>query len=259
VQEMARSLKLLRSLSIADVGRLVGEPGRADMLVALLDDRALTATELAAVAEITRSTASTHLARLTQGGLLRKTTQGRHRYFRLAGPQVAAMLEGMLVAAAGPGPQRRLAPLRIDPALRAARTCYDHLAGSLGVGLADALVARGALALTPEAGEVTQAGRELLAAFGVATGALPQSRRLYCRPCLDWSERRCHIAGVLGAALLQRCLELGWIERAMEGRVVTVTPKGRRGFAQRFGFEFEADAGATRTAASIAAESHRAR
>jgi DNA-binding transcriptional ArsR family regulator len=250
---------LLPGVTLAQVGRLVGEPGRADMLVALLDGRALTATELAAVADITRSTASAHLTRLTAGGLLRKTTQGRHRYFRLAGPQVAAMLEGMLVAAAGPAPQRRLPVLRIDPALRAARTCYDHLAGRLGVGLADALIARGALALTPEAGEVTPAGQELLAAFGSAAGAPPPSRRLYCRPCLDWSERRCHLAGALGAALLQRCLELGWIDRALEGRVVTVTAKGRRGFAHRFGFEFEAEADATRAAASSAAESRRAR
>jgi DNA-binding transcriptional ArsR family regulator len=253
------ALKLAAAVNIADVARLVGEPGRADMLVALLDGRALTATELAAVADITRSTASTHLTRLTEGGLLRKTTQGRHRYFRLAGPLVAAMLEGILVVAAGADPRRRAPVPRIDPALRAARTCYDHLAGRLGVGLADALIGQGALALTPEAGEVTEAGQELLASFGIATCAPRQSRRLYCRPCLDWSERRCHIAGVLGAALLQRCLELGWIDRAMEGRIVTVTAKGRRGFAHSFGFEFPADANATLAAASIAAECRRVR
>lgn len=238
---------------------MVGDPARANMLVALLDGRALTATELAGVADITRATASAHLARLSEGGLLRKTTQGRHRYFRLAGPEVAAMLEGILLVAAGSAALGRIPVSRIDPALRDARTCYDHLAGRLGVGLADALIARGALSLTPEAGEVTQTGRDLLASFGISTHAPQPSRRLYCRPCLDWSERRCHIAGVLGAALLQRCLELGWVDRAMEGRAVTVTATGRRGFAQQFGFEFEAATHATRVAVSNAAGYRRLR
>jgi DNA-binding transcriptional ArsR family regulator len=246
-------------LKIADIGRMVGEPGRAEMLVALLDGRALTATELAAVADVTRSTASAHLALLTEGGLLRKATQGRHRYFRLAGPQVATMLEGILNVAAGSAALRRIPISRIDPALRDARTCYDHLAGRLGVGLADALVAKGALTLTQEAGEITQAGQELLVSFGISTEIPRQSRRLYCRPCLDWSERRSHLAGILGAALLQRCLELGWIERALEGRIVIVTAKGRRGFAQRFGFQFEPGRTAISVATSIAAGSHRAR
>ncbi len=238
---------------------MVGERARADMLIALLDGRALTATELAGVADITRSTASAHLTRLSEGGLLRKTTQGRHRYFRLAGPEVAAMLEGILFVAAGSAALRRIPAWRIDPALRDARTCYDHLAGRLGVGLADALITKGALTLTPEAGEITEVGRDLLASFGISTHAPHPSRRLYCRPCLDWSERRCHVAGVLGAALLQRCLELGWVDRAMEGRVITVTAAGRRGFAQKFGFEFRADTNATRTAASSAAGYRRPR
>ena len=228
----------MAAVNIADVGRMVGEPARADMLVALLDGRALTATELAGVADITRSTASAHLTRLTEGGLLRKTTRGRHRYFRIAGPEVAAMLEGILVVAGESSALRRIPGSRIDPGLRDARTCYDHLAGRLGVGLADALVAKEALTLNEEAGEITQTGRELLAAFGIATDIARRSQRLYCRPCLDWSERRLHIAGVLGAALLQRSLDLGWIERAMEGRVVTVTAKGQHGLAQTFGFDF---------------------
>ncbi len=249
----------MAAVNIANVGRMVGEPARADMLIALLDGRALTATELAGVADITRSTASAHLTRLTEGGLLRKTTRGRHRYFRIAGAEVAAMLEGMLVVAGESSALRRLPGSRIDPELGDARTCYDHLAGRLGVGLADALIAKGALILTTEAGEVTEVGRSLLAAFGISSHAPHPSRRLYCRPCLDWSERRCHVAGILGAALLQRCLELGWIDRAVEGRVVTVTAKGRRGFAQRFGFEFKADTGATRSAASNAVGYRRAR
>jgi DNA-binding transcriptional ArsR family regulator len=251
-------LKLVAAVNIADVGRMVGEPARAEMLVALLDGRALTATELAGVADVTRSTASAHLTRLTEGGLLRKTTQGRHRYFRITGPKVAAMLEGILVVAGESSALRRIPGSRIDPGLRDARTCYDHLAGRLGVGLADALIAKHALTLNEDAGEITQPGRELLAAFGVATDVTRPSRRLYCRPCLDWSERRWHIAGVLGSALLQRCLDLGWIQRALEGRGVRVTAKGRRGFAQTFDFEFAATP-VTATAASSAAESHRAR
>ena len=249
----------MAAVNIANVGRMVGEPARADMLVALLDGRALTATELAGVAEITRSTASAHLTRLTAGGLLCRTTRGRHRYFRIAGPEVAAMLEGILVVAGESPALRRLPGSRIDPQLRDARTCYDHLAGRLGVGLADTLIAKGALILTAEAGEVTEAGRNLLASFGIATHAPHPSRRLYCRPWLDWSERRCHVAGILGAALLQRCLELEWIERAVEGRVVTVTAKGRRGFARQFAFEFKADTSATRWAMSNAAEYRRGR
>lgn len=246
-------------VNMADVGRMVGEPARADMLVALLDGRALTATELAGVADVTRPTASAHLTRLSEGGLLRKTTRGRHRYFRIAGPQVAAMLEGMLVVAAASAALRRGAGPPIDPALCDARTCYDHLAGRLGVGLAEALVAKGALALTEEAGEITQTGRGLLATFGIPTEITGRSQRLYCRPCMDWSERRWHLAGVLGAALLQRCLDLGWVDRALEGRAVTVTEKGRRGFAQTFDFEFKAASTATAVAASSAAEFRHAR
>lgn len=132
------------------------------------------------------------------------------------------------------GPTRRATP-RIDPALREARTCYDHLAGRLGVGIADALVARGAVVLGDEAGEVTEAGRALLAGFGVATESRTRRRRLLCRPCLDWSERRPHLAGVLGAALCRRCEELGWVRRQRDSRAVTVTAEGRRGLAETFG------------------------
>lgn len=205
--------------------------------VTLQDGRALTATELAAVADVTPSTASAHLTRLTEGGLICKTSRGRHRYFRLAGQEVATMLEGILVVAAEPSVSRRVPASRIDPALREARSCYDHLAGRLGVGLADALIAKGALALTEDAGEITDAGRKFLISFGIPTHVPRQSRGLYCRPCLDWSERRWHIAGVLGTALLERCLELRWISRAAEGRVITVSAIGRRGFAQTFGLK----------------------
>jgi len=202
--------------------------------IAEIAGRAMTAGELAQAAGVSAPTASGHLARLTQGGLLSAASQGRHRYFRLASPQVARMLEGIMVVAAPPPAARRATPL-IPPALRDARTCYDHLAGRLGVALADALVARGAVVLTEEAGEVTDSGRALLQAFGVAMGEPRRTRRLYCRPCLDWTERRPHLAGLLGAALLERALELGWITRRAGIRAVDVTIRGRRGFADVFG------------------------
>ena len=228
---------MMTGVNIAEVAALVGDPARANMLAALMDGRALTATDLAHVAGVRPATASGHLARLTQGGLLASTSQGRHRYFRLASREVAQMLEGIMAVAAEPRSTHRATP-RIDPALREARTCYDHLAGRLGVALADALVARGAVVLTEEAGEVTEAGHTLLQAFGAPADAPRRTRRLYCRPCLDWSERRPHLAGALGAALLNRALEMGWIMRAKEGRAVIVTPEGRSGFAEMFGVQF---------------------
>lgn len=141
---------------------------------------------------------------------------------------------GMPPVATASATPRRAVP-RIDPALREARTCYDHLAGRLGVALADALVARGAVALTQEAGEVTDSGRALLGSLGIALESPRGSRRLDCRPCLDWSERRPHLAGVLGAALLRRFVELGWLRRAPASRAVMVCAEGRRGLAATFG------------------------
>ncbi|MCJ2058504.1 winged helix-turn-helix domain-containing protein [Methylobacterium sp. J-048] len=223
--------------SMSGTAALIGDPARANILTALLDGRALTATELAHTAGVTAPTASGHLAKLVEGRLLGVTVQGRHRYFRLATPEVARMLETILVvAAAGPESIARRATPRISPELREARTCYDHLAGRLGVAIADALVSRGLIVLGEEAGEATEAGRAWLARFGVPVEPVGRTKRLFCRPCLDWSERRPHLAGRLGAALCCRCEELGWIDRARDGRVVTLTPTGRRGFADTFGF-----------------------
>ena len=145
----------------------------------------------------------------------------------------------MVVAAeptSEPPSEQRPAP-RIGRLLREARTCYDHLAGRLGVALTDALIHKGAIELDDEAGRVTEFGESFLLSFGISLSPKRQSRRLYCRPCLDWSERRFHLAGVLGNALLARTLELGWIIRANEGRAVSVTQKGRRGFSDRFGVD----------------------
>ena len=218
--------------AFAATAALVGDPARAAMLAALMDGRALTAAELAGVAGITPQTASAHLARLAGAGLLAVARQGRHRYHRLAGPPIARMLESILaVAETAAAPPPRTGPR--DAALRAARTCYDHLAGRLAVALADAMAMRGQIALSPDGGEETEAGFDLLDRLGIA--ARPGRGRLFCRPCLDWSERRPHVAGVLGAALCTRCFDLGWVRRRDGGRALMVTPEGWRGFAEAFG------------------------
>ncbi|HEV7267514.1 MAG TPA: helix-turn-helix transcriptional regulator [Falsiroseomonas sp.] len=218
--------------ALAETAALIGDPARAAMLAALLDGRALTAGELAAAAGITPQTASGHLARLAAGGLLAMEKQGRHRYHRLATPGVARLIEGLLdISATLP---RRIATGPRDAAMRLARTCYDHLAGRLAVAIADALVARGAIELTADGGAVTPAGEGFLASLGIAAAPV-RGGRLYCRPCLDWSERRPHVAGVLGAALCTRCLELGWVRRRSAGRTLEITPLGWQGFAERFG------------------------
>lgn len=222
------------TLSIAEVGALLGDPARANMLNALLDGRAWTATELAYAARVTPQTASGHLAKLTQGRLLEVAKQGRHRYYRLAGPRVAQLLEAAGAVAAD-GPPRYRPASRIDAQLRRARTCYDHLAGQLGVALADALVARGLLLLEEEGGAVTEAGIAALKDFGIDVGSLGARKRIFCRPCLDWSERRPHVAGAIGAALADRAFALGWIERVRDSRAVAITPVGEAGFAETFG------------------------
>ena len=219
---------------IAEVASHFGEPARVAMLAALMDGRALTATELAGVAGITPQTASTHLARLTHARLLRVERQGRHRYHRLATPDVARMLEGVMQLAAAREPLRSL-PLVVGPrdaALRTARTCYDHLAGRLGVAIADALVTAGAIELDDDAGLVTELGIAFLRRAGIAVlaagarGASSSSRPL-CRPCLDWSERRFHLAGKLGASICRHALEQRWVRRLPETRALEITTAGR--------------------------------
>ena len=222
------------ALSIAEVASLVGDPGRANILAALLDGRALTASELAYTAGVTPATASGHPSKLVKGRLLVAARQGRHRYFRLASPEVARMLEGIMVVATEPAPRLRATP-RISPVLREARTCYDHLAGRLAVALADALVERGHVVLAEDGGEVTPAGVALFAGLGIDLGISAKRRRAFCKPCLDWSERRPHLAGAVGTALAARAFELGWVERIRDSRAVAVTPTGLRGFSDAFG------------------------
>ncbi len=212
---------------------LVGDPARANMLTALMSGKALTATELAHEAGVTPQTASTHLAKLESGGLVVTEKQGRHRYFQLSGEDVAEVLEGLMGLAARAGHLRTRTGPR-DPALRRARVCYDHLAGDLGVGLYDGLQAKGYITDARSGVALTAAGARSLAEFGIDLSRLEDQRRPLCKTCLDWSERRSHLAGSLGAALLDRFYALRWARREKDSRVVTFSPAGERELRQRF-------------------------
>jgi DNA-binding transcriptional ArsR family regulator len=222
---------------IAEVASVIGEPARAAMLTVLMDGRALTAAELAGVAGITPQTASTHLARLIGAELVTVHKQGRHHYHRLAGPGVARLIEGLMQHATGEtAPQRQLRTGPREEAMRRARTCYDHLAGRLGVAIADALVVRGHVEMDDDAGLITESGAAFFTSIGVALpGSGARSSRPLCRPCLDWSERRPHLAGRLGAAICARGFEAGWLRRIAGTRAVSVTPKGQAALATILG------------------------
>jgi DNA-binding transcriptional ArsR family regulator len=213
--------------NIARVAALIGDPARAEVLTALLADRALTATELAGVAGVTKQTVSAHLAKLVDAGLLAVEAQGRHRYFRLAGHDIAQLLESLMGVAFRTGAVRVRAGPR-EPALRKARVCYDHLAGELAVIVYDGLHARGVLAAGVDGLVLTPAGATWCTSFGIDPGREAARHRAFCRPCLDWGERRHHLGGALGAALLKRLYELRWASRAKDSRVVTFTPKAEQ-------------------------------
>jgi DNA-binding transcriptional ArsR family regulator len=226
--------------AVSEIAALVGNPARANILIALMDGRALTATELAGAAGVSPQTASEHLAKLRDANLLTLAKQGRHCYFKLASPKIARMIEGIAVVAAD-GPQRYRPRWNGDDNLRKARTCYDHIAGRLGVALADALVLHKHLMLTEDGGVVTRRGERLLSGFGIALRDVSNGRRTFCKPCLDWSERRPHLAGALGAAIADRCFELEWIARLADSRALKILPKGVRGFTDVFGFTLSAE------------------
>jgi len=280
----ARPQFIARDVDIVPAAALIAEPTRAAMITALLDDRPLAAGELARVAGVSPATASAHLARLLNGGLVTMIKQGRHRYYHLAGPEVAAVMEALAnLSNATPVPVRSLRESRDAAALAQARTCYDHLAGRAGVALLDALLARGMLAPAPDGGQpsnggpsgagapagdgapnggrpgyegrharaapqaqirpeafvVTGDGLATLTSFGLNVGALEQSRRRFAGACLDWTERKPHLNGALGAAMTARLLGLGWIERGSRRRAVRVTPAGCAGLASTFGWSLE--------------------
>jgi DNA-binding transcriptional ArsR family regulator len=224
---------------IALVASLVGDPARANMLTALLSGRALTATELAHQAGITPQTASSHLSKLETGGLIEPEKQGRHRYYRLTGPDVAGVLEGLAGLAARAGHMRvRTGPK--DPALRRARICYDHLAGDLGVQMLDSMKKQRLVRHSQQTIELTAEGTRFMAnALQIDAEALAHPRRPVCKACLDWSERRHHLAGTLGAALMTRFTELKWAARdpAPGSRVVNFSRAGEKRFAALFGHD----------------------
>jgi len=202
-------------LDIAAIAALVGDPARANMLCALLDGRALTASELAYAAHVTPQTASGHLGKLARASLIVPAQQGRHRYYRLAGAHVAAMMESISAVSAIAPP--RLKPIRIDDKMREARMCYDHIE------------------LGEDGGVVTDSGEAFFHKLGVDLAAARGHRRAFCRPCVDWSERRFHTAGAVGSALAQRLMDLRWITRKRDGRALSITPVGWSKIERTFG------------------------
>lgn len=216
---------------LAEIGKLMGDPARANMLTLLLDGREHPASELGAAARVAKSTASWHLSKLIQGGFVISERSGRNRFVRLNSPEVAHMIETALGIAAAQARRRS----RVDEGLKRARTCYDHLAGQLGVAITDALVHARCLNLHEDGGQLTPKGQSQLSKFGLDLLAVQRAKRVYCRPCPDWTERRPHLAGAVGAAIAARCFQLGWIERIRGTRALKLSKAGLAGFEQHFG------------------------
>jgi DNA-binding transcriptional ArsR family regulator len=228
---------IVREPYFAGIAALMGDPARANILAALMDGRAMTAKELALIAGVSPPTTSGHLGKLVDGKLLEVIVQGRYRYYRLADSLVACAIEGIM-ALSGADESRRRRPISPgSEALRAARTCYDHLAGRLGVSLMDRLLGEGHIQPSEADFRVTKRGDNFFRDIGIDVASVAHQRRGFARPCLDWSERRPHLAGALGAALARQCFALGWIERFREGRAVAVTAAGRSGLRDTFGID----------------------
>ena len=215
---------------LSAVASLLGEPARTRILTALLTGRALTAKELAYFAGVTAATASSHLSRLLAGNLLSMERQGRHHYYRLRSAEVAQAIEGLMAVASIPSngwPPHG----HVEPALREARLCYDHMAGRLGVAVCDLLLRRRYVVLADGGGEVTPNGERFLAGLGVDLPRARSAKRHYCRGCIDWTERRHHISGAVGAALAAAFLAQRLVERIADSRALAVTPLGRKTLA----------------------------
>lgn len=218
------------------VAAAIAEPSRARILCCLMDGHARTSTELATVAQVSASTASAHLARLKENRLIELVVQGKHRYYKLASSDVGSALEALLVVAGAP--RKPFAP-STPSRLRQARTCYDHMAGSLGVALNDHFICKGWLETVSGSTDytVSDEGALALAALGVDVANARTRRRRFACGCLDWSERRDHLAGALGAALLQLCLQRGWVEQDLDSRALGISSEGRKQFRLRFGVQ----------------------
>ncbi len=226
---------MVAAANMVEVAALVGDTARATMLAALMSGQSLTGGELAYLAHISRPTASEHLAKLVDARLVAVTKKRRFNYYRIASPLVAQMLESIKAVAAIEVPARYQPRSARDDALRFARTCYDHLAGRVAVAIADALVAQGCVVLGEDGGEVTETGRRVLTELGAALTPHAGSRRIFCRPCLDWSERRYHVAGHVGAEICRCCLQRGWFVREHDSRVLRLKPAGKAGLFEAFG------------------------
>ena len=227
----------------ATIAALLGDPARANIARALMDGRARTAKELALIAGVTPQTASGHLGKLVSSELLSVIAQGRHRYYRLANSLVACTIESLMALAGEKPLPRHRHNAALTGALRCARTCYDHLAGRLGVHIHDHLLRQGGLLPgLDDAGDyrLGEPGRVLLTRMGIDTEAVARQRRGFARPCLDWSERVPHLAGGLGAAIAERCFSLNWIAARPDSRAISLTAAGRKGLAELF--ELDPDA-----------------
>lgn len=220
------------------IGALIGSPARALMLTELFDGRALTATELANVAGVSPATASEHLGLLLSGGFVTREKSGRHQYYRLASADIAGALEQLVVQTAHVNAGGQFVKKSRTP-IQNARMCYDHIAGRLGVSIADALVLNGTLIALDSDYELTPKGETLFEDLGISLTEIRKSNRLFARQCLDWSERRHHVAGAVGAAIANLAFEKRWIERAKERRVLTVTPKGKRDLNALLGIKIQ--------------------
>jgi DNA-binding transcriptional ArsR family regulator len=242
---------MVAAANLVEVAALVGDTARATILAALMGGQALTGSELAFLARISRPTASEHLVKLVEARLVAVTKQGRYRYYRIASPLVARMIESIIAVAAIEVPSRYQPRSIRDDALRFARTCYDHMAGQVGVAIADALVANGHIVLGEDGGEVTETGARFLTSFGADLRS--RGKRIFCLPCLDWSERRYHVAGLVGAEIWRCCLGRGWLTRERDSRALRLTAAGKAGLLDAFGVDLANEAHAPAKKAAVSA------
>jgi DNA-binding transcriptional ArsR family regulator len=226
---------MVAAANMVEVAALVGDTARATMLAALMGGQAFTGSELAFLARISRPTASEHRTKLVEAHLVAVTKKRRFNYYRIASPLVARMLESIKAVAALEVPPRYQPRSARDDALGFARTCYDRLAGRAAVAIADALVAQSYIILGEDGGEVTQSGALFLAGFGADLTSQSRSRRIFCRPCLDWSERRYHLAGRVGSEICRCCLQFGWFARERDTRALRLMPAVAAGLFDTFG------------------------